>query len=248
MPTKNIRFILREIELYYDGDEFVAKGKKGRAPYTKDKTAQFDNLIEGTLIYPRSGTPEVSTLKKADLPSRTKVTFDTSNFWESGLFKEDIDTETQFKLSIADKDTVSKTGNWIRKILSAVIDTALGGKVKAITNLFQGAVASDLKSKIVSNVKGNQSDSTIIALCSSATVYIDLKLTGLEAYTLKGATKTSVVEGNEMTLTLYAAKAISRPTGKTTYAGKDKPRKPVTEVVFKKGEELGIAKLLLEGS
>ncbi|MDX1490380.1 MAG: hypothetical protein R3332_03780 [Pseudohongiellaceae bacterium] len=245
MTVKNLRFLLKEIELYYDGDEFVPKGKKGRAPYAKDRIEQLDNLIEASLIYPRSGTPEVSTLKKADLPSRTVVAFDTNNFWESGLFKEDIDTETKFLLTIADKDSVSKSGKWLRKILSAVIDTALGAKVKAISNLFQGAVASDLKSKIVSNVKGQQADPSIKSLCCSKEVYIDLLPSGLEAYTLAGKKRKSVLRDGEMVLPLYATANIDRNTAKSKATGKGKPRQALSQRIFKKGEQLGTAKLVL---
>ncbi len=35
MAQKTVRLMLKHIELYYDGDEFVEEGQTGRLPYNR---------------------------------------------------------------------------------------------------------------------------------------------------------------------------------------------------------------------
>lgn len=251
MSTKTVRFLLSEIELYYDGDTFVDQGKTGRAPYSaahrKDKN-KFDNIVEARIEYPRSGAASVTTTKMLDLPSRSRVFLNTTDFWESGLFKEDIDSETRLKLIVSDRDSVSGFARWFRRVTSAMFKLSIGNKVKAITNVFQGAVATDLQSRIETGLKGDQKDAGITVLCQSKDIFIELHPNGFDAYIMKGNSRVSIKNGNELTIDLLAASTIRRPVGKKTSAPGSKIKKQKHIVEFKKNQKVGEAKIALVGA
>lgn len=248
MTTKNIRFLLKEIELYYDGDKFVAEGKKGRKPHdkTSKKKDAIDNLVEASLEYPRSGIPIVTTTKMMDLPSRTRVSLNSENFWESGLFKEDVDTETRFTLAISDKDSISKVGLWFRRILSIMFGSVTSG-VSSISSVFYGAVASDLQSKLKKGLAGDQKKDSIVSLAESKKIHIELKPERVVAYFLKGKTKHSVISGNEITIDLVASRTIGEYK-KIKNPGSKHIRKGEAIFEFKKGQKIGEAVIkIIEG-
>jgi len=240
MSIQNIRFLLKEIQVYYDGD-FFAGTKDKKQPKKNLK----DNLLEASLEYPRSGVPIVTTAKMLDLQSKVVHKANLKDFWDSGLFKEDIDGETRFKLSVSDKDEISQFSRWFRRIFSIMFSTATGSGVKAISNLFQGAVASDLQSKFKDGIKGEQKDSSIKLLCSSDPIHIELSDKGIAAFTLTGKKKASVLnEKGEMVIELKAVK---------DFVKKMRPKKKRGSVVrtreevlmFEKGDKLGEATIVL---
>lgn len=241
MSIKNLRFLLKEVEIYYDGDEF-APSKKAK----KGKERIKDNLVEASLEYPRSGTPSITTVKMLDLPSREKITLNTKDFWTAGLFKEDIDTETRFTLSVSDKDEISKFSLWFRRVFSLMFSTAAGAATSGITNLFQGAVASDLQTKLKDGFKGSQEDSSIKLLCKSETINIELTTDGVKAYYLKGKKKVSVLnEDGDIAIELVAAKDfVKRGKAKRTRGSVARTRKDI--LMFEKGQKLGEATIKLE--
>lgn len=177
MALIHTRMNISEIELYYDGDQFVTKDTAGRAV---DEDAA-DNILEFALKYPRSGVAVVSTTKIMDLPSRTKVTPDAESFWSSGIFKEDIDGETIFSMSVSDKDMQGKFTNFLRRICCSMFGTLVSGKLGAITNVFQGAVLGDLQGRMADGIRGSQEDNTITPLCASRDIYLDFNAKGLAA-------------------------------------------------------------------
>ncbi|MEM7431651.1 MAG: hypothetical protein AAF351_06890 [Pseudomonadota bacterium] len=250
MPTKTVRFLLSEIELYYDGDKFVDEGKPGRKPYSakyvKDPK-KFDNLLEARLEYPRSGAPVVTTTKLMDLPSRRRIQLNTADFWEAGLFKEDVDSETRFRMTVSDRDSVSGFARWFRKILSGMFKLAVGSKVKAISNVFQGAVATDLQSRIEGGLTGDQKDSGITVLCTCKDVHIELTANGFDAYIMKGKRRIDVKEGSGFTVDLLAASTVKKTVRKERRSGSNIPKK-VQEVVFRKNQKMGEAKVTVVGA
>ena len=250
MPTKNIRFLLKEIEIYYDGDDFVPEGKTGRMPYSnryKADKKKFDNIVEARLEYPRSGVALVTTTKMMDLPSRRLVKLDTADFWESGLFKEDIDSETRLKLTVSDRDSVGLFGRWFRKMLGSIFKSTTSGKVSAISNLFQGAVASDLQSRFIDGLKGPQQDTAINALCASKDINLEFKPTGVEAYYQRGKSKVNVLSGNEIAIDLYATAPVTIVVGRRRVPGR-RTKQAIREVKFRKNQRLGVARVLLVGA
>lgn len=241
MSIKNLRFLLKEVEIYYDGDEFASTKKPKKA-----KERLKDNLVEASLEYPRSGTPSITTVKMLDLPSRKKVTLNTKDFWVAGLFKEDIDTETRFTLSVSDKDNISKFSLWFRRVFSLMFSTAASAATSGTTNLFQGAIASDLQTKLKEGFKGSQEDSSIKLLCKSETINIELMRDGVKAYYLKGKKKISVLnDAGDMVIELTAAKDfVKRGKAKRTRGSVTKTRKDI--LMFEKGQKLGEATVKLE--
>jgi hypothetical protein len=244
MALSNLRFMLQEIELFYDGDEVLKPGQAPRVPDPQDDKSK-DNIVEACLTYPRSGVPVVTSCKTLALPSGYRVKLDADNFWEAGLFKEDVDGETQFELSVSDKDPRSKLGNYFRSIFSTVFNTALGGRIGSITNLFQGAVASDMQDRLVSCIKGEQKDNALQLLCKSPCVHLHVNKGVATAYYVddKGQ-RVNVLNGNVMTLDLLAVTDLTRKTGSAATPGSN-IRQTTTETLYKKGQPLGEAKIRL---
>lgn len=245
MALANLRFMLQEIVLFYDGDEVLAPGQQPRVPDPRDDKGK-DNIVEACLTYPRSGVPVVTSCKTLELPSGYRMKFDTDNFWEAGLFKEDVDGEAQFELAVSDRDPRSKFGNYLRGIFSTVFNSALGGRIGSITNLFQGAVASDMQDRLVNCIKGEQKDSAVQLLCKSRCVYLHLLNKGSTTayYVDEQGQRVNVLDGDTMTLQLLAVADITRKVGTTTTPGTN-VRKTTTETLYSKGEPLGEAKIRL---
>lgn len=199
------------------------------------------------LEYPRSGTPAITTMKMMDLPSRRRVELDTSDFWESGLFKELIDTETRLTVTISDRDAVSRFGKWIRRILSLMFKASISPKVSGTTNIFQGAVASDLQTKLIAGVAGSDADAMVTELCASRPIHLEIHSNGVSAYIKKGGSRVSVLTGNELSVDLFASATFNQVVGHETNPGTN-IRRAVKETRFRKGDKLGIAKIVIVGA
>lgn len=245
MTVKKLRMSIKSIQLYYDGDNFVDEGEQGRAPFNESK--HLDNIVEATLEYPRSGAALVSTTKQMDLPSRTTVTPNLSDFWESGLFKETVDSETRFKLAVSDRDKRSRFGIWLRNILGVVLNTSVDPKVKAITNVFAGAVAGDLQTRLVNGVKGSQENHSVTALCASKGIHIELENNIVKAFSVDeaGTHQNALIADDTIMVELFSSQDFEKVVSHQTRVG-SRIRRPVTEIEFEKGEKLGEALIKIE--
>lgn len=107
-----------------------------------DKKAQKNNAIVATMVYPRSGAPNVISTKMVDLQNNKVKSFNLEDFWDSGLFKEEVDGETILRIQVTDRDEISKFDKVFTTIFSALMGAGLGAVTGGISNVFLGAIAN----------------------------------------------------------------------------------------------------------
>jgi hypothetical protein len=110
------------------------------------------NALAATLQYPRSGAPSVATVMPLDLRPGTALRRDLGDFFDSGLFKEEVQGETILEIEITESDTSSVFEKALVQAFAAVfgagVGIATGGLSKifgAITNLGAGAITDSIK-------------------------------------------------------------------------------------------------------
>jgi hypothetical protein len=85
-----------------------------------------NNAIVATLKYPRSGAPSVVSSFPVNLKSGVEISF-TGDFFERGLFKEEVQGETELELVITDRDEPNKLDQLLGQLFSVLMGFALGG-------------------------------------------------------------------------------------------------------------------------
>jgi hypothetical protein len=135
MKRKLLRIYVKSIKVEKNGDlPFESQ--------TTENDEEKNNAIIATLVYPRSGAPAVTSTKYCDLKNGKKLTFDTNDFWKSGLFKEEVQGETILKIMVADRDKISKFSRFLVKLTKTLMGTGFGAVTGGITNVFLGAVVN----------------------------------------------------------------------------------------------------------
>jgi len=205
-----LRLAVKEITVEWNGDD--TEGKKPGAGSEKN------NAIVASLRYPRSGAPAVVSSLAADLESGVLAQFDLGDFWKSGLFKEEMDSETVLTIQVLDRDATSKVAKVIASLSGTILTAGLGAIVGGISNAIVGAVAA----------------LPVDAL--GATFKLDK-----EAITVLGEAKRELKAGeipDEIELTLKVPKAIGKDYYKAKYPGDTKMNKK-NDVIFKKDAVMG---------
>jgi hypothetical protein len=110
------------------------------------------NALAATLLYPRSGAPSVATVMSLDLQPGVALNRDIGDFFDSGLFKEEVQGETILEIGIIERDMSSAFEKALLQIFTTVLSTgvgiATGGLTKilgAITSLGTGAITDSIK-------------------------------------------------------------------------------------------------------
>ena len=185
-----------------------------------------------------------------DLPSRTNVTLDIDDFWTSGLFKEDVDSETKFVLLVSDRDSNKGLFSWLGKIAASMFSTVIGGRVKQITNLFQGAVASELQGRLDAGLKDAKSDDPKVqSLGKSIEIIIELTPNGFDAYYKSGRRRVSVTTQNRIEIDLYASKSFGvRRSPTAAERRRSATARGRMDIKFRKGSKIGKAVVLVSGA
>ena len=136
---KLLRVNIEEITVTTNGDSLLdspSTKKEKKSPKTDN------NAIVATLVYPRPGAPTVVSTKTLNLRPRVEHRFVLKDFWNSGLFKEEVLDETILKIQITDRDGKSKLAQFFLKVFSTALGTGLGPAVSGISNVFLGAIAT----------------------------------------------------------------------------------------------------------
>lgn len=107
-----------------------------------DKRAKKNNAIVAILVYPRSGAPNVISTKMVDLQHNQVKRFNLDDFWDSGLFKEEIDGETILRIQVTDRDECSKFEKVFTTIFSTLMGAGFGAVTGGISNVFLGAIVN----------------------------------------------------------------------------------------------------------
>lgn len=110
------------------------------------------NILSATLKYPTTGVPTVASTMQLNLIPGEEQTFDVSDFFASGLFKQDVIDGTILEITVIEQDTPGTFEKVLLQIFGAVFNTGLGivtgGLSKilgAVINLGTGAVTDSLK-------------------------------------------------------------------------------------------------------
>ncbi len=130
-----LRLLVESVTVKSNGD---VPGDKNPEAKSEDK----NNVLIATLRYPRSGAPSVVSALKVNLESGVSTTFDITNFWESGVFKEEVDGETILKVQVLDRDVTSRLTKFFALLFGTILKAGLGVVTGGISNAIVGAVAS----------------------------------------------------------------------------------------------------------
>ncbi|HLI85776.1 MAG TPA: hypothetical protein VKV17_17815 [Bryobacteraceae bacterium] len=110
------------------------------------------NALAATLLYPRSGAPSVATVMPLDLRPQTALRRDLGDFFDSGLFKEEVQGETILEIEITESDVHSALEKALIQVFTTLLSTGLGvatGQLPqilgAVTNLGCGAITDSIK-------------------------------------------------------------------------------------------------------
>ncbi|HEU4617661.1 MAG TPA: hypothetical protein VFV10_06440 [Gammaproteobacteria bacterium] len=177
-----LRIALESVRVQYNGDERVEAGAPPRGPSRGGRSEEDeDNVLVASLEYPRSGAPQVTSTKSLDLPSGYDYRFDPADFWESGLFKEEVYGETKLTLVVSDRDKRSKIFRWFRKIFGGALSSYLSPMVNGISNVFLGSVASDLQGRMKEAVDPGDDKFRSTPIATTGPIFIQLTDEGIDA-------------------------------------------------------------------
>ena len=162
--TRNIlRVNIVSIQVNSNGDpphnKKAMKKIKEKKGGKKKKDEKKNNAIIANLKYPRSGAPNVSSKIPVDLKDGVETTFDTKDFWDSGLFKEEIQGETILTIQVTDYDEISKLDKFLAKFFGTILGASLDLLTGGITNTIVGAVANLPTKAIKGSFKINKKES-----------------------------------------------------------------------------------------
>ncbi len=146
MPSKLVTVKVESVMLHYTGL------LPGEHPNPNPDNPDKKNVLTATLLYPRSGAPTVASVLQFDLAPDVPATPDLTDFFDSGLFKEEVLDETILEIEVVERDTSSVFEKALLQIFatlfSAGIGVATGGLDKilgAITALATGSITDSLK-------------------------------------------------------------------------------------------------------
>jgi hypothetical protein len=86
---------IESINVFQNGD-VLGQG----APAGKDKR----NALMASLKYPRSGAPSVTSGQHFDLTNNVPLKPDQTDFFQCGIFKEEVQDETILQVKLTDTD------------------------------------------------------------------------------------------------------------------------------------------------
>lgn len=137
MSKRTLWVSIESITTFVNGD---VPGQN--APAASDKR----NAVLGTLTYPRSGAPTVTSGQQYNLPNfapEDQVFHpDPKDFFASGLFKEEVQDETLLQIKITDTDRSSKAEKVFAVVLGIAFKAATGLAIGQLTSVF-GSVAAE---------------------------------------------------------------------------------------------------------
>lgn len=119
------------------------------------------NAVMASLTYPRSGAPTVTSGQQYNVPQDAPFQPDQTNFFISGLFKEDVDTATMLEIKVTDTDFASKAEKIFVAILGALVNAGLTAAAGGLTG-FLGAIAGAGIGQIKTGMSGLGGDQVYV--------------------------------------------------------------------------------------
>jgi hypothetical protein len=153
MSKKLLTVTIESITVFSNGDVPGAKPASG--------DEKKNNAVVASLKYPRSGAPEVVSGLQFDLTNNESPKLDLADFFDSGLFKEEVQDETILQIKVTDRDVSSKAEKVLLSVLSVVFSAGLGIATGGL-NKFLGAVTGFGIDSITGSIKGAGDESIFI--------------------------------------------------------------------------------------
>jgi hypothetical protein len=182
-----------------------------------------NNLLVATLRYPRSGAPSIVSTFPLNLQDNVLQSFDVADFFTSGVFKEEIDTETILKIQVMDRAQPSTFTKVVAALAGAILGAELGGIVGGISNAIVGAVAKLPADAVTSSFKVDDETVTVLG---------------------EGEVRLSVGSiPSALTINLTAPADVTKTYYAPVQPGDSKVQRKTT-VLLKKGDSLGSVSLV----
>jgi len=149
MATKKLVIRILDLKVNSNGDF------PGTKPSHDDDLGLKNNSLMASLTYPRSGASQVLSVKQYDLANGTPaVLIDPDHpdpFFDSLLFREDVDDQTVLNVKVTNLDESGKAGKFFLALFGAVFGAGVGAVTGGLSSVI-GAIVGFGVDQIRSNV------------------------------------------------------------------------------------------------
>jgi hypothetical protein len=133
MPQKLLIVRITELVVVSNGDF------PGSRPSHDDDLGLKNNSLIATLTYPRSGAPQVLSVKQYDLEDSKPATLVADDeFFDSLLFREEVFDRTVLRIKVTHLDESGKAGKFFLKLFSVIV----GAGFSAVTGGLGGILGA----------------------------------------------------------------------------------------------------------
>lgn len=137
-----------------------------------------DNTVQATLEYPRSGESKVvafRTLALGDGETEGKE-FEEGNpaFFDSILFKEEVQGETRLQIEIQDKDPKNPVLRFLRGLAVTLFGNLAKGLLEGISHVVPASAGAQVSESVKSAIKPEKGDEKVHVIAQSERVNIQV--------------------------------------------------------------------------
>ena len=169
-----LRLNLERIRVEANGDD--RPGMSRQPSIRSEDPDARDTIITASLEYPSPGNADpVNATKAVDLLSGEPFSFNLNNFWQSGLFKEEILDETALTIAVADRDKRSSVIRFFRRLISGGIGSVLTPTLAGSGSLFTQGVASAFTKTLASAVAGGSDRIRLEPIARTERIYLRIR-------------------------------------------------------------------------
>lgn len=140
-----------------------------------------DNTVQATLHYPRSGESAVTafrTMALGDGEAAGKDFGDDPDFFDSVLFKEEVQGETDLVVEIQDKDPKNPVLRFLRGLAVTLFGNVAGGLLKGVTHVVASSAGNEVSDQVKSAMKPDKATEKVHVIAESERVKIRLNADG----------------------------------------------------------------------
>jgi hypothetical protein len=140
-----------------------------------------DNTVQATLHYPRSGESAVTafrTMALGDGEAAGKDFGDDPDFFDSVLFKEEVQGETDLVVEIQDKDPKNPVLRFLRGLAVTLFGNIAKGLLEGVTHVVPSSAGSEVSDHVKSAMKPEKATEKVHVIAESERVEIRLDPAG----------------------------------------------------------------------
>ena len=145
-----------------------------------------DNVLIATFDYPRSGESKLTAIRPLALQSgqHNAKTCNTAGntadaFLTAGLFKEEVQGETQLQISITDKDPKNPFFTLLRSLITRVFGLVTSTPIGDIANVLVKSAAQEVSENFEASIKPKDAKSRVHIIAESKKVKIAITANGI---------------------------------------------------------------------